>query len=227
MLEDPDLAAMQGTNRLGLAETGPTVHDARRLDGIGLAFNRWWQAVQIGRDSSVDCVARHREAREVFGVSATAALYRRNALDRVALTGGIFDPGLGSYYEDVDLSCRLRATGRRAVWVPGALVDHAGSASESAATFPRSRLLARNRPLVLARLLGRRFPAAAARALLRDLADLRRIGARGAIAVLGAWGAALRRLPAYAHLGAPRVPIATIRRLGAEAANEELLGATA
>ncbi len=48
---------------------------------------------------------------EIFGVSATAAVYRREALRAVASGGEVFDPRLGSYYEDVDLAGRLRAAG--------------------------------------------------------------------------------------------------------------------
>jgi N-acetylglucosaminyl-diphospho-decaprenol L-rhamnosyltransferase len=88
------------------------------IDGCGLGWNRWWQAVQLGRgepapdpadmepggaapgDSSPEGSAPGASppaysapgasppAHEVFGVSATAALFRRAALQRVARRGG-------------------------------------------------------------------------------------------------------------------------------------------
>jgi hypothetical protein len=82
-------------------------------------------------------------------------------------------------------------------------------------------LLTRNRLLVVARLLGRSFPAAVPRLLLRDLADLRRGGQPPGALLLG-WAGALRRLPGFAHAGRPLITGSTLRRLGAEAANAEL-----
>ena len=68
-----------------------------------------------------------RRAREVFGVSATAALYRARGARGGRRRGQLFDPRLVSYYEDVDLAGRLRAAGYRALWVPEARARHAGS----------------------------------------------------------------------------------------------------
>ncbi|HVS15915.1 MAG TPA: glycosyltransferase, partial [Thermoanaerobaculia bacterium] len=123
LLAAPGLASVQGTHRLGVAaETAPA---PRSLDGVGLAFNRWWQPVQIGRDLALPAAPAGLDALaplEVLGVSATAALYRRSALENVRLASGtVFDERLESYYEDVDLACRLRGAGGRAAWVPGAL----------------------------------------------------------------------------------------------------------
>jgi GT2 family glycosyltransferase len=225
LLEAPELAAVQGTHRLGIPRGDERA--ARRLDGVGIAFNRWWQAVQIGRDRPLPDAPASLQASapmEVLGVSATAALYRRAALEqaRPATWGAaaFFDEGLESYYEDVDLACRLRGAGLRAAWVPGAVVDHAGSASAGAAPgAARDVLLARNRPLVVARLLGRRFPAALPRLLARDLADLRR-GGPGPM--LAAWAGAARRLPRFAHAGPPLISRRTLLALAAEAADAEL-----
>ena len=66
----------------------------------GIDWNPWWQAVQIGHGRPAPPVTA--EPREIFGVSATAALYRRAALQD--LGEETFDPDLGSYYEDVDLA---------------------------------------------------------------------------------------------------------------------------
>ena len=62
---------------------------------------------------------------EVFGACAAAALYLRE----IFLQVGGFDEDFFSYYEDVDLSFRLRLQGFRCLYVPNAVVQHIGSAS--------------------------------------------------------------------------------------------------
>ena len=212
---DPGAAAAQGAN-LRLA-------DPATLDGRGLAWNRWWQAVQLGHGEPRASGAIGRPV-EVFGVSATAALFRREALDAVGLPGAgptpaVFDPRLGSWYEDADLACRLRAAGWRALSVPGARALHAGSATGARRRRRRLALLHGNRHLVAARLLGRAYLAALPRMALRDLLDLAR--AAGAADPLAAAGILLgglraaRHLPAYLRPGPPAVPRSELRRLAA------------
>jgi GT2 family glycosyltransferase len=62
---------------------------------------------------------------EVFGACAAAAMYRREDF----LDAGGFDEDYFSYFEDVDLSFRLRLAGGRCLYVPDAVVRHVGSAS--------------------------------------------------------------------------------------------------
>lgn len=62
---------------------------------------------------------------EVFSACAAAALYSRDDFIKV----GGFDEDYFSYFEDVDLSFRLRLAGGRCLYVPQAVVYHVGSAS--------------------------------------------------------------------------------------------------
>lgn len=62
---------------------------------------------------------------DVFGFCGAAALLRRAALDEV----GSFDPGLFLYYEDTDLSWRLRAGGWAVRYEPTAVAHHRHAAS--------------------------------------------------------------------------------------------------
>lgn len=62
---------------------------------------------------------------EVFGFCGGAALLNRRALEDV----GLFDPRLFAYYEDTDLSWRLRLRGWRILYEPGAVVDHVHAAT--------------------------------------------------------------------------------------------------
>jgi GT2 family glycosyltransferase len=62
---------------------------------------------------------------EVFSACGAAAFYSRDDF----LSVGGFDESYFSYFEDVDLSFRLRLAGKRCLYVPQAVVYHIGSAS--------------------------------------------------------------------------------------------------
>lgn len=70
------------------------------------------------------------QQQEVFSACAAAALYLR---DKFLKIGG-FDEDYFSYFEDVDLSFRLRLAGGRCLYVPQAVVHHVGSASTGKAS---------------------------------------------------------------------------------------------
>lgn len=77
-----------------------------------------------------------------WGISATASLFRR-----AALGDHIFDERFFAYYEDVELSARLRHDGWRIAVLPIVKATHQGSAS--ARVLPNAqRLRTRNRYLV-------------------------------------------------------------------------------
>jgi GT2 family glycosyltransferase len=77
-----------------------------------------------------------------WGISATAALFRR-----AALGPRIFDERFFAYYEDVELSARLHRDGWRIAVLPVVKATHRGS--QSARVLPNAqRLRTRNRYLV-------------------------------------------------------------------------------
>ena len=209
---DPSAAAAQGiVHSLAAQDT---------VDGCGLAFNRWWQAVQLGHGEPLGAWTKGGATEEIFGVSATAALYRRSALLAVALPkGSIFDPALGSYYEDVDLACRLRAAGFRALRVPGARAGHAGSVTGGRRPVRRQALIYGNRHLVAGRWMGRGYWSQMPRMATRDGLDLLRLLSRGRLAgfagILAGWARAASRLHRFARRGKPRPSFDLVRRLGA------------
>jgi GT2 family glycosyltransferase len=209
----PRAGAAQGGNlRLGGPENA--------LDGCGLAWNRHWQAVQLGHGQAPVALPA---GQEVFGVSATAAVYRRRALDASAHgrpSRGVFDERLFAYYEDVELACRLRSRGWGALSVTEATAEHAGGASEGGLGRHPAALVHGNRILVLAGLLGRallpRLPLILARDAL-DLAHALRDRDAGACrGVLAGWRRAAGSIRAFLHVGPPRVRLAELRRLSAE-----------
>jgi GT2 family glycosyltransferase len=82
----------------------------------GLAWRRYYNHIQ--REYG-------HQQEEVFGACAAAAMYRRD--DFLKVDG--FDEDYFSYFEDIDLSFRLRLAGGRCLYVPDAVVHHVGSAS--------------------------------------------------------------------------------------------------
>ena len=200
------VAAAQGINMMAGGE------DAC-VDGGGLAWNRRWRAIQLGRGDAVDSAGA---IRGVYGVSATAAIYRRAALVEARGAGDAlrpFEERLDSYYEDVELADRLRSAGYRALLVPTARAEHAGALSSRSprAARRRTRRVYANRLLVLARRLGRGFWPRLPVLLGRDVVDaLRRpktaplpgdLEPPGIIDLVCAWGRAGRLLPRFGHFG--------------------------
>ena len=93
------------------------------LDGDGDAYHISGLPWREGHGKAAASAAQ--EVREIFAPCAAAALYRRDAL----IEAGGFDEDFFCYVEDVDLGFRLRLLGHRCLQVPGAVVQHVGSAT--------------------------------------------------------------------------------------------------
>lgn len=93
-----------------------------RLDGTGDMYHV--SGLAWRRDRGKPVSKSSKTSGEIFGPCAAAALYARQAL----LDVGGFDESYFCYYEDVDLAFRLRLKGYRCWYVPGATVQHVGSA---------------------------------------------------------------------------------------------------
>ena len=69
--------------------------------------------------------AGYNSPREIFSACGGACIYRRAVLDKI----GMLDENHFAYLEDVDLGYRAKIYGYRNLYVPEAVVRHAGSAS--------------------------------------------------------------------------------------------------
>ena len=98
----------------------------------GAAVDRGWLEKDQGQ---------YDHEADVFGASAGAALYRREALDAV----GLFDGDFLAYLEDVDLAWRLRLAGYAARLAPDSVVYHKHSASTAPTSPWKTYLSERNR----------------------------------------------------------------------------------
>ena len=212
----PEAAAVQGVNL--------RLDEPQQLDGWGLGWNRSWQAVQLGHLSPAKNAPV--EVTEVFGVSATAALYRRNILrETTGPERKVFDERLFAYYEDVELAIRLRSAGHTALVVPSARARHAGSSSGRQMPWGSRQLIYGNRYLVLAHLFGRGLWRRLPRIMLRDLLDLgrallRREGSTAAGILAGGIRAILQGRH-FLHFDEPCIPARELRRF--QLSSEELV----
>jgi len=107
--------------------------------GVGWAANRGEELPDVGFDAPG----------EVFGVCAAAAVYRKAALDDVAIEGEVLDETYVSYIEDVDLDWRLRWRGWKAWYEPRAVAVHHRSASGARFSAPVMRHILANRILTV------------------------------------------------------------------------------
>lgn len=97
-------------------------HDPAILDSAGDGYLRAGGAFKRGHGQpAVD----YLEATEVFGACGAAFMIRRAVFQEL----GGFDEDLFLVYEDVDLSYRAQLRGYLCLYVPGACVRHAGSAT--------------------------------------------------------------------------------------------------
>jgi GT2 family glycosyltransferase len=94
-----------------------------RLDGTGDVYHV--SGLAWRRDHGRSVGDNEPGAGEIFSPCAAAALYRRDAFLEV----GGFDEAFFCYFEDTDLSFRLRLRGHRCLYVPDSVVHHVGSAT--------------------------------------------------------------------------------------------------
>ena len=188
-------AALQGNGGLAAVQGLVLSEDGQAIDSAGLEWNGRGEAVPVL--SGAPASAAPANAFAVSGVSATATLYRRDALSAVADAGAVFESSYFAYYEDVDLALRLSRAGWRFACEPTALARHEGSRTGKRTPFRRAFWTARNRW----RTLFRNFESALlARHLLpilrADFAHARQVGWKGLALPLLVW---------------PRVPFLALR----------------
>jgi len=141
---------------------------------------------------------QYDDMRTTFSACGGAALYRRTALNDVALPNDqVFDERLFMYCEDVDLAWRLWRAGWECVFCPEALVFHALSATGGGTLA--SYYVSRNVWLVIARSIPagvlpdwRRIAAYHLGRFLRDARHIRQPAARASLrgTLAGLWHAA-------------------------------------
>lgn len=110
----------------------PELERSRILDTTGLEMHRSRRVVSRGQGTDDD--HRFDKPGEVFGADGPCPVFRRIALEDVAVAVGdgkeYLDGDFFAYKEDVDLAWRLRLAGWDAWYVPSAIAWHGRSAAE-------------------------------------------------------------------------------------------------
>jgi N-acetylglucosaminyl-diphospho-decaprenol L-rhamnosyltransferase len=151
-------AALDAAPKLAAVQTIIRRDDAT-IDGAGIdisdgTFRQIGHAAVVGdrvsgvgeRTTSISPTPDSRPATPAWGVSATAAIYRRDALGNC-----IFDERFFAYYEDLDLCARLHEAGWRTEVLPVIKATHRGSQSAPVLGGDALRLRTRNRYFVARR----------------------------------------------------------------------------
>jgi len=174
---DERLAAVQG---LVLEQSGA------RVDTAGIEWNDRGEAVPVL--GGLEAARAPKNALETAGVSATAALFRRDALKDVAPHGRVFDDRYFAYYEDADLSLRLARAGWRFACDPAAVARHEGSRTGRRTPLRRALWTSRNRWRTLfGNFEGRFIRQNLSRLLRADLSHARTLGPRGMVLPIAVW----------------------------------------
>jgi GT2 family glycosyltransferase len=97
---------------------GPPHDGTPIIDSAGDEYDVGGFARKRGNGQPVS--AAFRVSCEVFGASASSAFYRADVLKAV----GGFPESFGAYFEDVDLSWRIRRAGFRCIYEPKSIVWH-------------------------------------------------------------------------------------------------------
>ena len=97
--------------------------DPKWLDSTGILLDKArWHPHDRGHGQLDN--GQYNQQEHVFGITAAAALYRRQTLEECRVGGEIFDEDFFAYYEDADLAWRAQLLGWRALYVPEAVDYH-------------------------------------------------------------------------------------------------------
>jgi GT2 family glycosyltransferase len=96
--------------------------DGKTIDSTGILMLREQRHLDRGADQPD--TGQFDTAEDVFGPSGAAAMYRRTALDDVAVDGQYFDEDFFAFREDADLAWRCRLQGWNSIYVPSAVAQH-------------------------------------------------------------------------------------------------------
>jgi len=142
------------------AASGLLLRENGAVDSAGHAFYR----DRVAADMQV-LPPESNTLYEVWGLSATATVYRRSALLGIGPSLHPFDPLFFSYLEDVDLNYRARALGFKSLLVPSAVAYHLRASSGGRSDFRVRWLAHKNYFFLLAKY-------ESPDSLWRDMADL-------------------------------------------------------
>jgi GT2 family glycosyltransferase len=155
VFENPKIAGATGK----MLKPEAMENGARLLDGTGIIVSRSRRARERGQLQ--EDIGQFDADTNIFGVSGTAPLYRRSALEKVKIVldgeaskgptsaeyskyPEYFDNDFFMYWEDLDLSWRLRLAGFSCAYAPKALIFHERVGGQSKYGYRRPLEFARH-----------------------------------------------------------------------------------
>jgi GT2 family glycosyltransferase len=121
------------------------------VDAAGMTIDRRRKNSLVGHGEPA---GEHRRAREAFGGDGACVLYRRDALNAVAVGSEVLDEDMELWASDADLAWRVRDAGWRCLYEPAARAWHVRSyrpGNRALLSPEHRRLQFRNRLLMLAK----------------------------------------------------------------------------
>ena len=140
--------AIESQDTIGAAGAKILMVNAKTIYSTGIYPSYLWRFYDIG--SGREDGPGFREKKYVFGVSAAAAIYRREALEAIKQNGEYFDEDFFYFFEDVDLSWRIQKKGWRILYYPDAVCFHKAGRSRNKDKISQYFCF-RNRYLLLAK----------------------------------------------------------------------------
>ena len=148
-LDDPRVGSVAP---LLLRATGMDEADRTDIvDAAGMTIDRRRKNSLVGHGEPR---AHHERPREVFGGDGACVLYRREALNAVAVGAEVLDEDMALWASDADLAWRVRNAGWRCVYEPQAVAWHVrfySPGNRPLVAAEHRRLQFRNRLLMLAK----------------------------------------------------------------------------
>lgn len=155
---------------------------------------------------------KYNDEAEIFGANATASLFKREALEKTRISPKeYFDNDYFTYYEDTDLTWRMRLAGFRAYFCPKSVAYHLHSATSGKTSLLKAYYLHRNYfftvfknyPFaIMNRTLARRFASyfgLVFNVFKKEKREQEFVGehrkGRVALVILKAWGSVIYNLP--------------------------------
>jgi GT2 family glycosyltransferase len=121
------------------------------VDAAGMTIDARRKNSLVGHG---DPRTKHAQPREAFGGDGACVLYRREALNAIAVGAEVFDEDMALWASDADVAWRVRNAGWRCVFEPAAVAWHVrfySPGNRALLAAEHRRLQFRNRLLMLAK----------------------------------------------------------------------------
>lgn len=112
-----------GKTRYFFIDENGEIQFTKKIDSAGMLFYKDRNIIEKGRME--EDFGQYDEKKIMFGITGAAPLYRKEALEDIAIDGEYFDEDFEMYKDDADICWRLNLRGWECAYFPQALAYHA------------------------------------------------------------------------------------------------------